>query len=468
MVLKADIAELTTLIRGPVLEPGHPEYDAVRALYNGMIDKRPAVIVRCRDVADVISAVDFGRRSGLPVAVRSGGHNGAGLGSCDGGLVIDMALMRGVDVDPATATVRIQSGCTQGDVDKATHSFGLAVPMGIMSTTGVVGLTLGGGTGFLSRQYGLTIDNLKSADVVLADGSLVEANTGSNADLLWALKGGGGNFGVVTSLTFGAWPVREVYAGPMFWPLAHLPKLMTWYRGFIPRAPRELNLVFAIKTIGRAAPYPIALQGQPVCGLVVCFNGSHREGERALHELRHTLPAPLLDLVRVMPFPEVQMMSDAALPKGLQWYWKGDFVDELSDAAIAVHVEFARRTPSELSLMHLYPIDGAVHDTSTFESAWGHRNSQWSMVIAGIHADPARAEAITRWAKDYWAALHPFNPGGGYVNFMMDDEGTERVAASYGANHARLQRVKRRYDPHNFFRVNQNIIPETEGSEANV
>jgi FAD/FMN-containing dehydrogenase len=466
MVRTTDIADLASHVRGPVLGPGHADYDAVRALYNGMIDKRPVVVARCRDAADVMAAVNFGRRSGLPIAVRSGGHNAAGLGSCDDGLMIDMSLMRGVDVDPATATVRVQSGCTQGDVDHATHAFGLAVPLGIMSTTGVAGLTLGGGTGFLSRQYGLTIDSLLSADVVLSDGSLVVAKADRNADLFWALKGGGGNFGVVTSLTFRAHPVRQVYAGPMFWDLSHLRQLMTWYRGFIQRAPRELNLVLAIKTIGRAAKFPIEHQGKPTCGLVICFNGPGNNGETALRELRSSLPPALVDLVKTMPFPEVQMMSDAALPKGLQWYWKGDFVNELSDAAIEVHVEYSRRIPSELSLMHLYPIDGAVHDIATSATAWGYRGSQWSMVMAGIDVDPAKAGTVTRWAKDYWAALHPFNPGGGYVNFMMEDEGAGRVAASYGSNYTRLQQVKRRYDPQNLFRVNQNIVPAPQQAEV--
>jgi FAD/FMN-containing dehydrogenase len=367
--------------------------------------------------------------------------------------------MSGVDVDPSTATVRVQSGCTQGDVDHATHTFGLAVPLGIMSTTGVAGLTLGGGTGFLSRQHGLTIDNLLSADVVLWDGSVVTANADLNTDLFWALRGGGGNFGVVTSLSFSAHPVRDVYAGPMFWDHSHLRRLMKWYREFIPRAPRELNLVLAIKTIGRAAPFPIEAQGRTACGLVVCFNGPQGPAEEVLQELRLSLPPPLVDFVRSRPFPEVQMMSDAALPKGLQWYWKGNFVNELGDEAIDLHVEYSSRLPSELSLVHLYPIDGAVHDTPSSATAWGHRDSRWSMVIAGIDADPSQRATISQWAKSYWRALHPLNPRGGYVNFMMDDEGPERVAASYGANYPRLQTVKRRYDPLNFFRVNQNITP---------
>jgi FAD/FMN-containing dehydrogenase len=283
MILRADVDELAARLRGPVLVPGHPEYDAVRALYNGMIDKRPSAIARCRDAADVISAVNFARTAGLTVAVRGGGHNGAGLGSCEAGLMIDLSLMRGVDVDPGTS-VRVQSGCTQGDVDHATHAFGLAVPLGIMSTTGVAGLTLGGGTGFLSRQHGLTIDNLLSADVVLWDGSFVTARADLNADLFWALRGGGGNFGVVTSFSFSAHAVRDVYAGPMFWDLSHLRRLMEWYREFIPRAPRELNLVLAIKTIGRAAPFPIEVQGRPACGLVVCFNGPQGPGKEVLLE----------------------------------------------------------------------------------------------------------------------------------------------------------------------------------------
>jgi FAD/FMN-containing dehydrogenase len=253
MVLSADFVELASRLRGSVLVPGHPEYDAGRALYNGMIDKRPAAIARCRDAADVISAVNFARKAGLTVAVRGGGHNGAGLGSCEAGLMIDLSLMRGVDVDTSTSTVRVRSGCTQGDVDQATHPFGLAVPLGIMSTTGVAGLTLGGGTGFLSRQHGLTIDNLLGADVVLWDGSFVTARADLNADLFWALRGGGGNFGVVTSFSFSAHAVRDVYAGPIFWDLSHLRPLMEWYREFIQKAPRELNLVLAIKTIGREA-----------------------------------------------------------------------------------------------------------------------------------------------------------------------------------------------------------------------
>jgi len=459
MLGEPEIQNLRNALRGNVIGPSDQGYQEARQLYNGMIDKRPALIARCVDVADVVCAVNFGREHGLLIAIRGGGHNGGGLGSCDGGLVIDLSEMKGVRVDPEARTVRVGPGCTQGDVDHAAHAFGLAVPAGIVSTTGVAGLTLGGGTGYLTRKCGLTIDNLIAADVVLADGSVVIAGEERNPDLFWALRGGGGNFGVVTSFLFRAHPVDMVYAGPIFWDSAHAQKIMPWYREFLAGAPEELCCFLGLKTVPSTAPFPREIWGQRICALISCYNGSEEQGVAAMRPVRDALPPPLLDGMAMMPFPTLQGLFDPLLPPGLQWYWKGDFVKDLPDEAIDAHLEQAAQTPSELSLMHLYPIDGAVHRVAGDATAWSQRDATWSMVVAGIDPDPGKAPDLKRWARQYWEAVHPFNLEGGYVNFMMQDEGASRVQATYAANYERLAKVKSRYDPENLFRVNQNIPP---------
>ncbi len=452
------IEKFEASLRGELIRRSDSRYEEVRKLYNGMVDKRPLLIVRCVNAADVINAVNFGRDQQLLVAIRGGGHNGPGLGSCDGGMVIDLSMMKGVRVDPENRTVRAGPGCTQGDMDHASHSFGLAVPAGIVSTTGIAGLTLGGGHGYLSRKYGLTIDNLIETDVVLADGRFVTASESQHQDLFWALRGGGGNFGVVTSFVYRAHPVSLIYGGPIFWEVEHAREIMQWYREFLPRAPEELCPFFGLKTVPATAPFPEEIWGRKICALISCYNGSKEEAEAAMRSIHEELPAPIFNYVDTMPFPALQSLFDPLLPKGLQWYWKGDFVKDLTDEAIDVHLEYAALAPSELSLMHLYPIDGAVHRIGRNDTAWSCRNATWSMVIAGIDPDPAKAEAITTWAKAYWEAVHPHTMGGAYVNFMME-EGQERIQASYGENHARLSAVKKKYDPENLFRVNQNIKP---------
>jgi FAD/FMN-containing dehydrogenase len=457
-----DMQVINTFIggfRGDVLGPLDAGYDEARALYNGMMDKRPRLIARCADVADVITAVNFGRTHGMLVAVRGGGHSGPGQGSCDDGLMIDLSRLKGVRVDPAVRTVRVEPGCTQGDVEHVASSFGLAVPAGIVASTGVAGLTLGGGHGYLSRKYGLTIDNLIEADVVLADGRLVTANERQHADLFWALRGGGGNFGVVTSFLYHAHPVTNVYAGPIFWDFRHAKEVMQFYRTFLPTAPAELCPFLGLKTVPSTAPFPEDLWGRRICALISCFNGSAAEGEKAMRPVREALPAPLLDGMREMPFATLQSLFDPLLPKGMQWYWKGDFVKELSDEAIDVHIEHAAKSPSELSLMHLYPIDGAVNRVGPRDTAWGCRDATWSMVICGIDADPGKASDLKSWGRAYWEAVHPYNLGGAYVNFLMDDENAGRVEATYGPNYERLTQVKKTYDPQNLFRVNHNIRP---------
>jgi FAD/FMN-containing dehydrogenase len=454
------IANLKTRFRGPVIGPQDPDYDSARALYNGMIDKRPRLIARCVDVADVIAAVDFGREQGLLIAIRVGGHNGPGLGSCNDGLMIDLSLLKGVRVDPSNRTVRVEAGCTSGDVDHATHAFGLAVPFGIVSTTGVAGLTLGGGTGYLTRKHGLTIDNLLEADIVLADGTFVTASKSQHPELFWALRGGGGNFGVVTSFLFQAHPVRMVYAGPIFWDAAkHGQAVMRAYRDFLPTTPEDLGAFVGLKTVPSMDPFPKEHWGKRACAVISAFNGPAAEGEKLMARLLQALPAPLFNWMGEMPFPAMNALFDPFFPKGLQWYWKGDFVKSLPDEAIDTHIAQAAKAPSEISLMHLYPIDGAVRRVSSDASAWRMRDATWSMVIAGIHPDPTQADALKSWGRNYWKAIHPFNLEGGYVNFMMDDEAEGRVAATYGDNYKRLASGKAQYDPKNLFRVNQNIQP---------
>ncbi|MGH8241206.1 MAG: FAD-binding oxidoreductase, partial [Steroidobacteraceae bacterium] len=382
---------LATGLAGTLIRPGAKDYDSARRVWNGMVDKRPALIARCAGTDDVVTCVRFARAQDLRVAVRGGGHNGAGLGSCDGGIVIDLAQLKGIRVNPSSRTIRVEAGCTQGDVDHAAHAFGLAVPAGIVSTTGIAGLTLGGGSGYLSRMYGLTIDNLLEADVVLADGQLVTASEREHADLFWALRGGGGNFGVVTSFLFRAHPVANVYAGPIFWEIKHAAQIMRAYREFLRSAPEKLCPFLGLKTVPSTAPFPKEIWGVRICAVISCYDGPGAEGERALRPLLAALPAPIMNGMAEMPFTALQSLFDGLLPAGLQWYWKADFVKELSDAAIEAHIEHASKSPSELSLMHLYPIDGAVHRVGSGDTAWHCRDATWSMVICGIDADPRKA-----------------------------------------------------------------------------
>ncbi len=453
------VARFRETHRGAVIGHEHPEYEEARKLYNGMIDKRPLLIARCADVADVIAAVAFGRDNALPIAVRGGGHSAPGHGSVDDGLVIDLFRMKDIRVDPSARTVRVGPGCTSGEVDHATHAFGLAVPFGIISTTGVAGLTLGGGSGHLTRKYGLTVDNLLEADVVLSDGRFVTASEDENADLFWALRGGGGNFGVVTSFLFKAHPVSAVFGGPMAWPLDRARDVMGAYRDFLPEAPEDLGAFVGLQAVPSAPPFPESLWGQRICVVMSCYDGPEQQGRQALTPLLRAVGEPTLDWTDFMPFPAIQSMFDGLLSPGLQAYWKGDFVRTLPDEAIDAHIEHAAKIPTDLSMMHLYPIDGAAHRVGEQETAWSARDATWSMVISGVDPDPARAAAITRWAKDYWAAVHAFSMNGGYSNFMMDDEGEARVRAAYGDNYARLAAIKRKYDPDNLFHVNQNIRP---------
>jgi FAD/FMN-containing dehydrogenase len=452
-----ELKDLRARFRGELIVPGDPAYEAARKVYNGMIDRRPALIARCADVADVMAGVQFAREKGLTLAIRGGGHNGPGLGVCDGGVVIDLARLRGIRVDPKDKTVRVDGGCVWGDVDHATHAFGLAVPSGFISTTGVGGLTLGGGVGYLSRRYGLTIDNLLSVDVVLADGRLVTASADENSDLFWAIRGGGGNFGVVTSFLFRARPVGTVYGGPIFWPLDKGKQVLRFWRDLVLRAPEDLNGWFGFVTVPPAPMFPAEHHLKKMCVVVWCYTGELAKAGEIFKPIRAVAP-PAMDFAGPLPFPALQSLFDPVYPAGLQWYWKADFVRDLSDQAIDLHLEHAARLPTPHSTAHLYPINGAAQRPGKADTAWSFRDANFATVVVGVDPDPANNPRLIQWAKDYWQALHPFSAGGGYVNMMMD-EGEANVKAAYRENYARLAQVKQKYDPGNLFSLNQNIKP---------
>ncbi|MDQ5832876.1 MAG: FAD-binding oxidoreductase [Actinomycetota bacterium] len=455
---KAASQELSEL-RGQLIAPDDANFGEASKVYNAMIHKRPALIARCADADDVAKTVAFARDHGLLLAVRGGGHNGAGLGTCDGGVVADLSLMKDIQVDPKARTVRVGGGCLWGEVDRATNEHGLATPSGIISTTGVGGLTLGGGIGHLTRKCGLSIDNLLEAEMVLANGERVRANADEHPDLFWAIRGGGGNFGVVSSFLFRLHEVGTIVGGPTFWPVEAASEVLSAYREFLPGAPRELNGFFAFATVPPAPPFPEEIHLRKVCGVVWCYAGADEAAAaEAMAPLLDAAPEPLMHGVQSMPHPALQSAFDGLYPPGDQWYWRADFVNEIPDEAVEIHARSGADMPTMKSTMHMYPIDGAAHDVGPSDTAWGYRDAKWGSVFAGVDPDPANVGAIRNWSVDYHEALHPYSAGGAYVNMMMD-EGQERVRAAYGDNYDRLARIKATYDPDNLFRVNQNIQP---------
>ncbi len=452
------LEQLEGRVRGQLIAPGDADYDAARAVHNGMHDRRPALIVRARDAADVAAAVAAAREAGLDIAMRGGGHSVPGFGTTDGGVVIDLSGMHDVHVDPANRRARVGGGAVWGDLDHATHPFGLATTGGIISTTGVAGLTLGGGIGYLARAHGLSCDNLLSADVVTAEGKLVTASDYQHEDLFWALRGGGGNFGVVTSMEFQLHPVGTIVGGPMFYEYEDAEKVMRFYRDFIDDAPEALGCFFAWQV---APPLPFIPEdrvGDLFCALVTCWTGPDEEADRVLGPLRDVAEVKA-EHVGPMPYPALNSAFDGLYPDGLQQYWKADFVVDLSDEAIGVHHEQAAGIPTVHSTMHMYPINGAVHRVGPDETAFGHRDKAFAAVIVGAWPDPADNVANTRWVRDYYDAIHPYSGSdGGYVNFMAEDD-AGRVEANYGRNYARLAQVKAAYDPDNVFHLNQNVVP---------
>ena len=450
--------QLKKSLHGKLVLPSDNEYDTVRKVYNGMIDKRPAMIAQCKDLEDVITCVNFARENNQLLSVRGGGHNAGGLGIADGALVIDLSSMKEITIDATSKTVRVQGGCLLKEMDAATHEVGMTVPAGIFGTTGVAGLTLGGGLGYMTRQYGLTIDNLLEAEVVLADGSLVKASANENPDLYWALRGGGGNFGVVVSFLFKLQPAHTVYGGPMLWDISDTKEMLTWYHDFISKAPNNVSGFFATLTVPPVAPFPEHLHLKKMCGVVWCYTGDLDKAEEVFKPIR-SIKTPALDFVGPMPVPTLQTLFDGLYPPGLLWYWKADFVKDLPEEAIDIHVKYGMNLPTPLSSMHMYPVNGFASTIDKNETAWNYRDANYAVVIVGIDPDPANKEAIIKWARDYWNEHHAYSAGGAYINFMMD-EGEERIKATYGDNYNKLTVVKATYDPDNLFRVNQNIKPK--------
>ena len=454
---ESKVQEFRSKLRGELITPADAAYETARKVYNAMIDRRPALIARCHDAADVMAGVTFAREQGLALAVRGGAHNGPGLGTVDGGLVLDLAPLKGVRVDPKTRTVRVAGGAVWGEVDHATHAFGLAVPSGFISTTGVGGLTLGGGIGYLTRRYGLTIDNLLEVDMVLADGSQVTANAHEHPDLFWAVRGGGGNFGAVTSFLFQGHPVSTVHGGPIFWPLEKGPEVIRFWQDLILKAPEDLNGWFGFVTVPPAPMFPKEHHLKKMCVIVWCYTGDLAKAADVFKPIRAFSP-PVMDFAGPIPYPVLNSLFDGLYPAGHQWYWKADFFRETSDRAIDVHMKHAEQLPTAQSTMHLYPINGAAHRPAKGDTAWSFRDANFSSVIVGVDPDPANSPRLMTWARDYWSALHPFSAGGGYINMMMD-EGEANVKAAYRENYSRLAAIKKAVDPKNLFRINQNIKP---------
>jgi FAD/FMN-containing dehydrogenase len=452
--MAVSVEGLASAVKGRVVEAGAPDYDDSRALFNAMIDKRPAAIAYCVDTEDVAAAVRYGTEHGLRIAVRGGGHNGAGLASVDDGLVIDLSQMKQIEVEGDSKVARVQGGALLKALLEETHRHGLTVPVGIIGTTGVGGLTLGGGVGHFSRSMGLTIDNLLAATVVLADGSVVQADAEREPDLFWALRGGGGNFGVVTQFTFRCHPASTVLAGPVLYDLEDGAEVLRWYRAFVPAQPDELGIWYGLLTVPPGPPFPEELHLRKTATVFLTQVGE--EESEALRAAR-SFGKPLLDGVAPMPVPVWNTAFDGVYTPGDQWYWRGDFVEEIPDDAIDVHLRFHETAPSWKSTMHLYSIDGASSRVGNDETAWGYRHARWAQVVAGVDPDPAKASAITEWCKSYSDALKPYVLAGGYSNFAMNEP--DRVRGMYGANYDRLARIKAQYDPGNVFSVNQNIAP---------
>ena len=454
---KPTIERLREHVRGAVITADDESYDEARRVHNAMIDKRPRVVVRPANPGDVGAAVDFARENELDLAVRGGGHSVPGFGTCDDGVVVDLSSMRSVTVNPETQTARAGGGATWGDFNDATYPHGLATTGGIISTTGVGGLTLGGGIGYLARGLGLSCDNLISAEVVTADGRLLVANDRENEDLFWALRGGSGNFGVVTSFEFRLSPVKDIYGGPIFFELDRAGDVLRFFREFIVDAPEQLG-GFPAFQIAPPLPFiPENRHGEPFVAIVACWAGPLDDGERAVQPFRDVAPI-VAELVGPMPYPALNSAFDGLVPPGLQHYWKANFNKELTDAAIEGHLQHAPRLPAVNSTVHLYPINGACHRIGPDETAFAYRDATFATVIAGMWPDPAQNEANTQWVRDYYQATAPHSEAGGYINFMSEDD-QDRIKANYRDNYDRLVETKRKYDPDNLFHVNQNITP---------
>lgn len=462
MVLASDqsaLRELATSFRGELVQPADPSYDEQRRVWNGAIDRRPALIARCTGVADIVAALRFARSTGLTPAVRGGGHSFPGLSVCDAGVVVDLGQLKEIEIDPEAGTATVGAGVLLGELDRETQALGLAVPAGIVTHTGLAGLTLGGGIGWLMRKYGLTIDQLLSVELVTAGGDVVRASESENADLFWGVRGGGGNFGIVTRFEFRLNPLGPtVLAGPIFWPMTDSAKVLRFYREWIAEAPDEL-MTIVVHRRAPALPFvPTELQGEPVVAIVSCYAGPVEEGERVLRPLR-SHGRPVLDLCEPKPFLEHQAMFDPSFPHGRWYYMRTCDVAELSDEVIDITAEHSMRIGSPLTAFPIWQMGGAVARVGEHETAFSGRGAGHTFNITAITDSEAGFEEEREWACGLWSALEPHHSGGAYVNFLMD-EGEARVRGAYGADkYERLQSLKRKYDPENLLRLNQNIPP---------
>jgi len=453
------VAELQAAFRGPLVGRDDPDYEEQRQIWNGSIQKRPALIARCAGVADVIAAVKFGRQTGLPVAVRSGGHSFPGLSVADDALMIDLSPMKGIRVDPEARTARVQAGSLLGELDRETQAFGLAVPSGIVTHTGVAGLTLGGGIGWIMRKHGLSVDQLNSVDLVTADGEFVKASADENADLFWGVRGGGGNFGIVTEFEFNCVPLGPtVLAGPVFWPMEQSGDVLRFYRDWVADAPDELMTIVAHR---KAPPLPFVpeeLHGKPVVMVVCCWAGEVEEGEKVIRPLKE-FSSPAADVCLPKPYLTHQAMFDPAFVRGRWYYFKSCDVPGLTDEVIDITVEHSLRIESPLTSFPIWQMGGAVARVGENETAFNGRNAGFTYNIGCCTETSEGFDAEREWARNFWSALEPWHEGV-YVNFL-GDEGAERVRESYGAEkYDRLRTLKQKYDPGNFFRINQNIPPD--------
>jgi FAD/FMN-containing dehydrogenase len=451
------LSALLDRVTGPVICPGDDTYDQARRVYNAMIEARPAAVVRCATADDVVAVVRHAAETGMELAVRGGEHSVPGFGTADGAIVADLSGLQAVAVDDEARTATAGGGATWGRFNDVTAAHGLATTGGMVSTTGVGGLTLGGGIGYLCRQYGLTCDNLQSARVVTAEGALVNVSEDEHPDLFWAVRGGGGNFGVVTEFTFRLHPVTEILGGPMFFQLPDAPAVLAHYRDLMRDAPREYDGFPAFQLTPPVPVVPEDRVGEPSLAIVSCWTGPTDEGQAILDGFR-AVASPFAEMVGSMPYPVLNSAFDPLVPPGLQHYWKAAYLSDLPDEAITVHMDHAARAPAINTAVHIYPMNGAVHDVPGDATAFGHRDANFALVIAGAWPDPGDNERNIRWVRDYHLAVAPYALTGGYTNFASQDD-ADMAAENYGANYPRLREVKRRYDPDNLFHLNQNIPP---------
>ena len=445
-------------VSGKVILPADTGYDEARTVYNAMIDKKPAAILKCESEQDVVTGIRFAKERDMEVAIRGGGHSGPGFGLVDNGLVLELSGLKDVQVDKWKKTVVVGGGCTLGDIDQVLTPLGLMVPFGVASTTGIGGLALGGGLGYFTRMGGLSIDNLLEARVILASGEIVTANADSHPDLFWALRGGGGNFGVVVSFTFKTHEVRKIYAGPIMWPIENAREVLQFYDEFTKDLTNDLNGVFVFMRVPQAEVFPEELHDKHVCAIVWCYTGPFEQAEEVFKPIRE-FRKPVIDWAGEFTVQALNSLFDPFFPPGMQWHWKGHYLKELNNDAIDTLVDFGSNLPTLMSTTHLYLIDGKAHDVGNNDTAWANRDARWAQVMPGIDFEAKNAELITDWSRSFYDAMKPYaSSENGYVNFMMDD-GEEKVKGTYGANFERLVAVKRKYDPDNFFHVNQNIKP---------